>query len=83
MFGGIPGAGAEDAWFGTALEVEHSVLFQLPLVAGVVDLMKCFDQIIRVLLYVILDLAGLPSGVLVAYSQFQENSGCCVCLFFP
>ena len=40
MFGGIPGAGAEDAWFGTALEVEHSVLYQLPFVAGVVDLMK-------------------------------------------
>ena len=72
-FGGITGAGAEDAWYGTSREEEHSLSFKLPFVAGVVDLMKCFDQIIRFPLYIMLHLAGLSHGVLAASVRFQEN----------
>ena len=35
--------------------------------------MKCFDQVVRPLLYIILAFAGLPHGILIAYIRFQES----------
>ena len=74
MYGGLPGAGADDAWYSTSLEVEHALLFNLPLVGAIADLYKCFDQIIRLLLYVILACAGLPTQILTAYINFMEST---------
>eukprot|EP00973_Karenia_brevis_P091108 12405877-Karenia_brevis.AAC.1 len=74
MFGGLQGVGAEDAWYATALDIEHSILYEVPVAGGVVDLFKCFDQIIRGLLYSILMIAGLPPQILSAYMHFQEHA---------
>ena len=60
MYGGLQGAGADDAWYSTSLEVEHAMLHNLPLVGAIADFYKCFDQIIRGLLYALLTIAGLP-----------------------
>eukprot|EP00973_Karenia_brevis_P008687 1175018-Karenia_brevis.AAC.1 len=73
MFGGMEGVGAEDAWYSTALEKELSVLEDCPFVGGSLDLFKCFDQIIRPLLYVILLLSGLPRQILAPYINYLEN----------
>eukprot|EP00973_Karenia_brevis_P028258 3893708-Karenia_brevis.AAC.1 len=74
MFGGMPGIGSEDAWYLTALQAEHDILHQVPFVGGTLDLYKCFDQVLRPLLYIVLLLSGLPSTVLTAYSNFLENA---------
>ena len=73
MFGGMQGAGAEDAWYGTSLEVEHAVLFHIPMVGAVVDLMKYFDKIMQTSLYCILSIAELSHGILLAHAQFQVS----------
>eukprot|EP00973_Karenia_brevis_P012655 1716889-Karenia_brevis.AAC.1 len=52
MYGGMEGVGAEDAWYTTALEKELSIIENRAFVGGSLDLFKCFDQIIRPLLYV-------------------------------
>ena len=39
---------------------------------GESDVYKCFDQIQRLIVYKILEEAGLPEGVLRAYRNFQE-----------
>ena len=73
MYGGLPGLGAFDAWFATAIDTEFAVLHDIPLAGAIIDLMKCFDQIIRPLLYIVLALAGLPTFVLTAYVDFKNH----------
>ena len=38
MYGGLQGAGADDAWYSTSLEVEHALLHTLPLAGAIADL---------------------------------------------
>ena len=45
-----------------------------PVVGGALDLYKCFDQVIRGLLYVLLLCSGVPASIVSAYSRFQEQS---------
>ena len=66
MFAGIPQVSATDAWYLTALDLEHARPSQTPFVAGTVDLYKCFDQISRQLLYLLLTIGGFPRSVLLA-----------------
>eukprot|EP00973_Karenia_brevis_P034687 4786751-Karenia_brevis.AAC.1 len=73
MHAGRAGYGAEQAWFVTSLELEYSHLAHLPYIGGALDLYKCFDQILRPLMYVVLMLAGLPTCILVPYMQYHEN----------
>ena len=73
MYAGIAGRGASDAWYLSSMEVELAKLEHTPIVGGALDLFKCFDQIVRQLLYVILALAGCPHQVLVPYIAYQEN----------
>eukprot|EP00973_Karenia_brevis_P059463 8278657-Karenia_brevis.AAC.1 len=73
MFGGMEGVGAEDAWYTTSLEKELCVVQDKPFVGGSVDLFKCFDQVLRPLLYLILLISGLPYQILVPYISFLEN----------
>eukprot|EP00973_Karenia_brevis_P046091 6384710-Karenia_brevis.AAC.1 len=73
MFGGIQGIGAAEAWFFTGLEIELAMLSETPIIGGVLDLFKCFDQVMRPLLYAVLAIAGLPAEILVAYKNFQEQ----------
>ena len=62
MYGGLQVVGADDAWYATSLEVEHAMLYNLPLVGAIADLYKCFDQIIRGLFYALLFLIRLSVG---------------------
>eukprot|EP00973_Karenia_brevis_P020205 2773056-Karenia_brevis.AAC.1 len=73
MYGGMPGVGAEDAFYTTALDKELCILQGQPFVGGSLDLYKCFDQIIRPLLYAILLISGLPAQILVPYVNFLER----------
>eukprot|EP00973_Karenia_brevis_P038859 5364129-Karenia_brevis.AAC.1 len=43
-------------------------------VGGSIDIYKCFDQIIRVLVYVVLLLSGFPVKILTAYINYQEQA---------
>ena len=73
IFGGMPGRGAEDAWYSTALLQESIMLQGESFTAGSVDLMKCFDQLLRPLLYALLQKGNFPKPVLTAYRSFLEN----------
>ena len=61
MYGGIQGVGASEAWFATSIDVEWALISGTPLIGGALDLYKCFDQIMRPLLYSVLRIAGLPN----------------------
>ena len=63
MYGGIQGIGASEAWFATSIDIEWALASNTPLIGGALDLFKCFDQIMRPLLYAILRIAGLPTQV--------------------
>ena len=73
IFGGIQGVGSSEAWYATAVDVEWAMTHNIPIIGGTLDLYKCFDQILRPLLYVVLRLSGFPECVLTAYINFQEN----------
>ena len=60
MFAGIPGLGAADGWFATAIHLEHLTTSHTAYMGGAVDIMKCFDQIHRGLLYALALEAGIP-----------------------
>ena len=63
MFGGIQGVGASEAWYATAVDVEWAMTFNIPIIGGALDFYKCFDQILRPLLYAVLRLSGIPERV--------------------
>ena len=67
ILGGIQGIGAVGAWCATSIDVAWAMATATPLVGGALDLVKCFDQILRPLLYAVLRIAGLPEDVLTAY----------------
>ena len=60
MYAGVPGRGAEQGWYLTALDTELAKLRGQDVIAGSADVMKCFDQIIRELLYELMWMSGLP-----------------------
>ena len=73
MYAGIPEMGAKDAWWSTALELEDCKLSRIDFTGGAEDIWKCFDQILRPLLYAIARLAGMPEKVLRAYQSYHEQ----------
>ena len=73
IFGGMPGRGAQDAWYSTALLKESVLMAGESLTAGSVDLMKCFDQILRPLLFALLRHSNFPPRLLCAYTSFINN----------
>ena len=73
-FAGTIGMAAEDAWYGTALQLEKAMVDKRKLVGGSLDLFKCFDQVPRPLLYCLLLHAGFPRGVLLGYLNFHEKA---------
>ena len=75
IFAGIfSPVGAEDAWWLTALLVERLKLEGLDLTGGSTDIHKCFDQIMRSLLYRHVEDAHFPAEILNAYRSFHEES---------
>ena len=73
MFGCIQGIGASEAWYATSVDVEWAMAFHVPIIGGALDLYRCFDQVLRPLLYAVLLLAGIPEQVLTAYITHQES----------
>ena len=78
MFAGVQGRSADDAWYANALDLEHADLLSLPINGNALDLMKCFDQILRLLLYIVLIVSGFTLSFLSAYIRFHEN----LCIYF-
>ena len=73
MFSGIPGVGAEDCAYQTAIYAELKRIYGEGFTTGSIDVHKCFDQVVRTLVYEIARAAGIPEGVLRAYRGFLEN----------
>eukprot|EP00973_Karenia_brevis_P014276 1944423-Karenia_brevis.AAC.1 len=49
MHAGVPGSGADDAWYHTSLLLEDCYIQDEAAIGGSVDIFKCFDQIVRLL----------------------------------
>ena len=73
MFAGTGNNGAEDAWYQTALQFEHAALHQEEITGGTADVFKCFDQVLRKLLYTLLEIGGFPKRILDAYARYMSN----------
>ena len=74
MYAGVQGRGALDAWYSTAMDMEEAfVVNDTAVTGGAVDIHKCFDQILRPVVYKIAALAGMPRGVLDSYKRYQES----------
>ena len=73
IYAGVPGKGAEHAWYKTALDVEQAMIEGEDLSMTMFDLTKAFDHIPRKLLYRIMSQAGFPRKLLRAYEAFLEN----------
>ena len=73
MYAGVPGRGATDAAYHTALVIENCNLRGEDFTGGAADIYKCFDQIDRTLLHNVLEAAGMPQAVLKPYQSFLEE----------
>ena len=80
MFAGVGEQGAEDAAYATAVLIENTHLKGGHLTGGAADIFKCFDQILRPLLYLIMKAAGMRSGIIGAYRDFQDKLVCHITL---
>ena len=78
MFAGIPGAGAEEAWYLTQLDFELKRLTNSHIAAGSIDVYKCIDQIVRPLAIDLARKAGMPTSILDTYSAFKHNYSCTI-----
>ena len=73
IYAGIEGKGASDAAYATAIEIEFCRMHGMNYSGGAADIYKCFDQVRREIVYKLLREAGLPTGILHAYRDFQET----------
>jgi hypothetical protein len=73
MFAGVPQQGAEDAWWLTSVTLETWEVQHVPYSGSSADIAKCFDQVVRPLLYMVAKLAGMPTRVLDPYTRFMEG----------
>ena len=69
IYAGIGGQGAEDAAYASAVLLPHCHLNGLDVTGGAADIYKCFDQVMRPLVYEVLRRVGLPSKVLKHTTQ--------------
>jgi hypothetical protein len=67
------GAGADEAWWITALAIEEKLLKGELVIGGAADLKKAFDQIQRPLLYKLQELGGMPSRIRGPYQRYLET----------
>ena len=73
MYAGVPSMGAADGWYQTAVQLEHFFVTGESFAGGAVDIMKCFDQIRRGLLYALAERTGMPKRILDAYKNYHEK----------
>ena len=72
MCAGVAGQGAGDAAYATAVLFENAQLKEEDVTGGTADIFKCFDQLLRPLVYKILETSGVPNKMGKAYERFQE-----------
>ena len=70
---GVPGKGALDAWYNTAVFSELHMSNDQDVAGGSIDIYKCFDQLNRALLKQLASKAGMPKRVLEPYFRFIDN----------
>ena len=73
MYAGIPDRGAEDAWWLSSVSMETWQAKGIPFSGSSADIAKCFDQLIRPLVYAVARTAGMPSRVLLPYQRYMEE----------
>ena len=73
MLAGTQGQGAADGSLRTALMIETCKLEDTPFTGGVTDIYKCLDQLIRGLIYRLLEIGGMPKNIIKAYASFQDG----------
>ena len=61
------------AWYGLALVIENERAHGRDVTGGEVDVWKCFDPVIRQLLYCLAKKAGMPERIWSAYARFVDN----------
>eukprot|EP00973_Karenia_brevis_P061783 8591118-Karenia_brevis.AAC.1 len=74
MFAGQPGTSAQDAWYLAALDLEEARVQGADFLGGTSDLYKCFDQVVRLLLYATLIISGISPRIVTAYSSYHEHT---------
>jgi ribonuclease HI len=70
---GVPGKGAQDAWYNTALRVELARLSDHLIAGGSIDVYKCFDQVNREIVYKLASEAGMPKRILDPYFRYIDS----------
>ncbi len=73
MFAGVDFDGAEDAWWQTGIKFEKAALNNQAITGGTADVYKCFDQILRDLLKLLLVTGGMPRRVVDAYTRYMDT----------
>ena len=73
MYAGVPASGADMAWAGTALDCEEACIENAEWLMGLLDVWKCFDQLVPMLLQTIAALAGMPTKVWWAYVRLMRQ----------
>jgi hypothetical protein len=70
---GVPDKSAQNAWYLEAVFLELAKLENVPTSGGGVDIYKCFDQVVRELIYALAERAGMPTRILTAYRNYLED----------
>jgi hypothetical protein len=70
IYAGVPGRGASDASYATAVDMEYYRCAGHHVTGGVADIYKCFDQLVRNLVFELLRVAGMPLRILNPYADF-------------
>ena len=64
MYAGAGHQGAEDAWYAVAMQMEQMKLKQEEYCGGTADILKFLDQVVREVVYMVAQDAGMPSRIL-------------------
>ena len=73
MYAGVPGQGAEQAWWQLSLCLEYWRAKQTQATGRATDIYKCFDQVVRPLIHMTARVAGMPARILKPYVGAIES----------
>ena len=68
------------AWLSTALDQEEAHMALCEYLLSMIDIWKCFDQVVPCLAQLLCGLAGMPAGILSAYSRLMAKIKVVNCL---
>ena len=77
LYAGVPGKGAQDAWYTSAICNEMQRINGYQIAGGSIDVYKCFDQINGHLLKELAIKAGMPKRIYDPYFRYIENMQSC------